>query len=155
MNIPDAELESLAEKATPGPWTWDGYRMSAQPNLKKRVYNPTVISVEDGVTYSEYTQGSAELVISEDDAAYIAAANPQRILTLLREKRALVEAVKAAQEMHEKLSEAASTASCDTQDCQSEPWERLVHGLWFDGFMASYRDQFAAALSQAGGAGEG
>lgn len=91
---PDAELESLAEKATPGPWTWDGYRMSAQPNLKKRVYNPTVISVEDGVTYSEYTQGSAELVISEDDAAYIAAANPQRILTLLREKRALVEALR-------------------------------------------------------------
>lgn len=59
----------------------------------------------------------------------------------------LVEAVKAAQEMHETLSAATSQASCDTQDNESEPWERLVHGFWFDGLMASYRDTFEEAIA--------
>lgn len=60
----------------------------------------------------------------------------------------LEEAVRAAQEMQRKISAGVSAASCETQDAESEPWERLVHGYWFDGMMASYVQQFESAVGE-------
>jgi len=59
------ELRELAEKATPGPWKREGRY------IKVNMQQPVVCEVE-----------SRE---SRDNAAFIAAANPQTILALLQE----------------------------------------------------------------------
>ena len=74
----------------------------------------------------------------------------QASATIAQDRAALarvVEALKAAQEMEQMLSAAVSSASCETQDNESEPWERLVHGYWFDGMMASYSQQIEQAIT--------
>ena len=69
------ELEVLAKAAQPGPWSVDSdadYRDAA----------PYICSARLG-----YTVVSRDGVMEDDDAAFIAAANPQTVLALLAELR--------------------------------------------------------------------
>lgn len=75
-----AELKSLAEKATPGPWVGDEFEMTA-PKA------------------STLIRGNVRLVWADDyhmnewDASYIAAANPQTILDLIAKVEGLSKAL--------------------------------------------------------------
>ena len=70
------ELERLARAATPGPWTYDGdtWELSA-PSRKGRV---EIAIIETGWTGQMESEQQA-------NAAYIAAANPAAILSLIAE----------------------------------------------------------------------
>lgn len=75
-----AELEQLAGKATPGPWT------SGEPIIGVRRF--IVADICGRMVYpatNEITHGTSAV----DDAAYIAAANPATILSLLQHVREL------------------------------------------------------------------
>ena len=82
------ELKRLAEAATPGPWA-------------KREY---VSGIGCGVD----AKWNVALHASNDDAAYIAAANPVVVLELIRQRDELLSALKDAREMVEDWGSYAS-----------------------------------------------
>lgn len=88
MNI--TELKALAEKATPGPWEWDGDVSTYDPENEA----PWLLqSPWRDINSKVILQGTIK-ASQKEDAAYIAAANPAAILELiaqLEEARAQME----------------------------------------------------------------
>lgn len=87
------ELEKLAKAATPGPWEWENPETD-NPRAEGE-WNSALRTVEEFPShYGPLSKGilHAELDSNDNmdaDAAFIAAANPQAILALISEKRAL------------------------------------------------------------------
>lgn len=88
------ELLALAEAATPGPWEWinpeddspwDGSGYASLRTVKHYGENKT--EVRDGLHYTTFSLPKflveAEQIESVDDAAFIAAANPETIKQLV------------------------------------------------------------------------
>lgn len=73
------ELRKLAEQATPGPWE-NHHRQEAACTIENFCH----------VTYSEHCPALAYVAVTSD-AAYIAAASPDRILALIEENQRLRE----------------------------------------------------------------
>jgi hypothetical protein len=87
MNV--EELKRLAEAATPGPWnTSPGGCGIIGPDKQ------WLGGMNDWVC--EYSE---EMTQSENNAAFIAAANPAAVLELIRQRGELMEALKDAREM--------------------------------------------------------
>lgn len=132
------------EYAQFGPTVWVGWAVLFAKAIAER---PQLDRDALKKFYSEWT--SHEDGDDEEFADALLAAFPGLDIPAAqtdREQRA-VEALRAADQMLDMISGAVSKASCETQDCESEPWERLVHGYWFDGMMASYQGQFREALA--------
>lgn len=85
MTIDIERLVQAAQKATPGPWIYE-----IMPDTECYSVFPPDLSV--GSVCDIYNNGA-----DGDNAAYIAAANPATILSLLTELSAAREVVKAAQ----------------------------------------------------------
>lgn len=77
MNI--TELKELAEKATPGPWEWDGDVSNYDPENEAPWLAQAPWTSRDS---KNVLMGTIKAVRAED-AAYIAAANPAEILELI------------------------------------------------------------------------
>ena len=77
MNI--TELKELAEKATPGPWEWDGDASNYDPENEAPWLAQAPWTSRDS---KNVLMGTIKAVRAED-AAYIAAANPAAILELI------------------------------------------------------------------------
>lgn len=75
-----AELESAANAATPGPWGWDGPVWNYDPEEEA----PWLVQEGDGLTVI-----TGELMCSEENAEFVALANPATILALLTERAEL------------------------------------------------------------------
>ncbi len=87
------DLRRLAEAATPGPWHWEGDAPDGAPEhcphgTEWTDHGPDLLPADSGppdyksvITSSGFDASS--LHISDADAAYIAAANPQAVLALL------------------------------------------------------------------------
>ena len=89
MSMNTEELKRLAEAATPGPWnTSPGGCGIIGPDKQ------WLGGMNDWVC--EYSE---EMTQSENNAAFIAAANPAAVLELIRQRDELVEALKDAREM--------------------------------------------------------
>ncbi|HTN30068.1 MAG TPA: DUF551 domain-containing protein [Pseudomonas sp.] len=85
------ELKALAEAATPGPWGWDG------PVWGYDAENEAPWLIQERGSDVVIT---GELQCSEANAAYISAADPATVLSLIAERDALLaerDALKAAQ----------------------------------------------------------
>ena len=79
MSITDemvVELEALASKATPGPWSYDSSYVCT-------------VRQDGGTTYVESWNPVADALLSKN-VHYIAKANPATILALLAERKELV-----------------------------------------------------------------
>lgn len=88
MNI--KELERVARAATPGVWQWVGRSLEGQD---ERGYWVADI-MDPKVSCGAYCQGgSVDLNIADNNAAFIAAANPQTILALIERLRFAEEVV--------------------------------------------------------------
>ena len=75
-----AELRRLAEAATPGPWEADGLEVCQHWSLPE----PWRAVVNAEITCGPYCYGgSARPIERDEDAAFIAAANPSVVLALL------------------------------------------------------------------------
>ena len=93
MNI--EELKRLAEAATPGPW--EAWQVGDYPPL-------FTVSTEDRLgLFTTTTEAENETefaaVFQDEDAAYIAAANPAAVLELIQQRDELLAALKDAREM--------------------------------------------------------
>lgn len=85
------ELEKLAKAATPGPWRWENGRLRAPDQTDSGIDEYVLCPDHDPRT------DRADIEASEDDLAFIAAANPAAILSLLSDLRAAREARDAAE----------------------------------------------------------
>lgn len=70
-----AALRALAERATPGPWKWGEPHEHAR---YKEMKSGDVTIFDDGSACDEYTA-----FVRDEDAAYIAAAHPAAVLSLI------------------------------------------------------------------------
>jgi hypothetical protein len=124
--VTDAELESLAERATPGPWGWEAHGEKSndwtvgvaldkndQP-LSGEIREPDFIV--ETVGYSEPWVLRKKLIIEHEnapgysDAAFIAAASPDVVLALIRRaQEAEARANKLAQHLMEVTAELDET----------------------------------------------
>lgn len=97
MNKADMDsLRLLAEKATPGSWVADE-ACAYQPGMGPfDDYGASITSgnVEVVLGGAQDEQGGAVGVLSNHDAAYIVAAQPQTVLTLLNRLRVMETALK-------------------------------------------------------------
>jgi len=73
------KLQQLAREATPGPWRWE-----------ETIYGESVRDVHNEPVFFAGSVGheNATLHISDEDARYIAAADPTTVLALIRVARA-------------------------------------------------------------------
>jgi len=93
----ECELRRLAEAATPGPWEWVGgppEPFALKSNGKDGKAYQYVLHGESGRVYSEYSDDPDFIEVSIDDSAYIAAANPARVLALLDEIERMRESIR-------------------------------------------------------------
>lgn len=128
------ELERLAKAATPGPWfqtgaPWfrDGSGVLAGSPDGNVAY--LIADTDDfGLPRDEYE--GFPLGGKEDDAAYIASANPATILRLLSLARAGIEAGKAEESMRER---AATVADDMRNKFGSRTGDAYSNGLWDQG----------------------
>ena len=135
------ELERLAKAATPGPWfqtgaPWfrDGSGVLAGSPDGNVAY--LIADTDDfGLPRDEYE--GFPLGDKEDDAAYIASANPATILRLLSLARAGLEAGKAEESMRERAATVA-----DQLRMVATPGENALFGQG----MANAADQIATAI---------
>ena len=95
-----AELRRLAEAATPGPWEADGLEVCQHWSLPE----PWRAVVNAEITCGPYCYGgSARPIERDEDAAFIAAANPSVVLALLdaaAERDALAAKVERVRALH-------------------------------------------------------
>jgi len=78
-----AEIKALAEKATPGPWESDGMAVPFHPK-QSSPFEDQGASVDPVIIGGcQDEQGGAVGVLRNDDAAYIAACDPQTVLALI------------------------------------------------------------------------
>jgi Mg-chelatase subunit ChlI len=103
MNI--EEIKRLAEAATPGPWVLD--------ELLADFYG---FEVRTSTDEDEKVCADA----SEQDAAYIAAANPAAVLELIRQRDELMEALKDAREMVDDWGSYASAYLQEKHDIEGD-----------------------------------
>ena len=136
------QLRKLAQAATPGPWLTDKahpYRPGMGPFFMDSGATIYLQNGEEIVTGgSQDEQGGAVGVLTNEDAAYIAAANPQVVLALLDQLEVMDQALAATQELQDlsdsHLAEMASVmnaqdAALATVARLSMLLEDLVHSI--------------------------
>lgn len=118
------KLEALAKAATPGPWAYE-------PHGDTMEYGVGVLMDENDNQVSGYQESGVMTVVEsvavevngQSNAAFIAAANPQAILTLIQEKREMEEALKRMRIALEGLAE------CDGRSTTLEHANSVIAGM--------------------------
>ncbi|MDO9345084.1 MAG: hypothetical protein Q7T99_16530 [Pseudomonas sp.] len=92
-----AELEMLANKATPGPWWIDshGMTMMSLPGLQVVFNHP-----QQSVAVRNEETGNLSHWRNDWDASFIATANPKTVMELIEENKALLTALKGMTSMY-------------------------------------------------------
>ncbi len=82
MTTNHEELRKLANEASKGPWHWDSDEVKGDPTGRVRFQ---VTCSGQTITKIYYSSFEGRITNAEDNAKFIAAANPQTILALLDE----------------------------------------------------------------------
>lgn len=102
MTIDTTKLRELANKATPGPWTYFPYP-------KYREHHVSVPIDGSSMTLPLFQDG-CQTSKPKEDAEFIAAANPATVLALLDERDALIDTMRYMRAELEKLRTIESAA---------------------------------------------